>query len=340
MSSLEIKVTKAFPQIFKTWHRYVDDIFAIVNKKLADDALKLLNLQDNSIKFTAEVESENFLPFLDIKIMRNHNSIEFGIFRKTTHVDNYIKQDGYNPNSHKQAIFNSLTFRLVNIPMNSSEYNNEYQHILDTALKNGFNTDIVNKKIKKFEKQKLIRENCTLSNIKDETTFKKFTFHPKIHYKFEKTFKEVNIRLAPINRSNIKTLLKSGQMDKIPPKKNSGIYELKCKDCSKLYIGKTKRNLNIRHKEHLRNIKYKQTDKSAVAHHFWTTEHEFEDDIKLLKSVTKPKELTIWEKNFIQKNKNNLVNFDIPKENDLITTLIRPTETSTGLPANSAVDLI
>ena len=36
-------------------------------------------------------------------------------------------------------------------------------------------------------------------------------------------------------------------------------------DCDKIYIGKTKRNIHIRAKEHIRNIKFFQIDKSAVA---------------------------------------------------------------------------
>ena len=57
--------------MFKTWHRYVDDIFAIITNRLIQDALKLLNIQDNSLKFTLETEIDGQLPFLDLKIKRN-----------------------------------------------------------------------------------------------------------------------------------------------------------------------------------------------------------------------------------------------------------------------------
>ena len=43
--------------------------------------------------------------------------------------------------------------------------------------------------------------------------------------------------------------------DNISPEKKSGIYQITCKDCEKIYIGKTKRDLETRVKEHFRNIK-------------------------------------------------------------------------------------
>ena len=84
MTSIEIKITEAFPLMFKTWHRYVD-IMAIVPKKLLEDSLTLLNLQETFLNFTMETENEKQLPFLDLKLMRKENKISFGIHRKPTH---------------------------------------------------------------------------------------------------------------------------------------------------------------------------------------------------------------------------------------------------------------
>jgi GIY-YIG catalytic domain. len=49
--------------------------------------------------------------------------------------------------------------------------------------------------------------------------------------------------------------LNSNLKDNIPPEKISGIYQINCKDCEKINIGKTKRNLETRVKKHFRNIK-------------------------------------------------------------------------------------
>ena len=61
--------------------------------------------------------------------------------------------------------------------------------------------------------------------------------------------------------------------DKEPALKKSGIYKINCKQCDKVYIGQTKRNLETRTK-HFRNLRLNHTDKSAIASHFWNTGHE------------------------------------------------------------------
>ena len=78
--------------------------------------------------------------------------------------------------------------------------------------------------------------------------------------------------------------------------------------CQKSYIGKTKRNLETRVKEHFCNVKYKDIEKSAVEYHFWITQHKVEYEAKLLKQAEKPLQLTIWGKNLHPKKP------DIPDE--------------------------
>ena len=60
----------------------------------------------------------------------------------------------------------------------------------------------------------------------------------------------------------------------IPPEKKSGIYHFNCKDCEKIYIGKTIRDLETRVEEHFRNIKNGEIEKSAVATYLWKEKHE------------------------------------------------------------------
>ena len=120
MSAFVIHITSSFSWMYKSWNRYVN-IFCIVKEKHLDDSLKQLTIQDKNINFTSEIENNDYLPFLDLKIIKN-NELKFGIFRKDTHADNYTKANSYNPVTHKHAIINSLPYRLVNVPLNSVEY--------------------------------------------------------------------------------------------------------------------------------------------------------------------------------------------------------------------------
>ena len=132
--------------------------------------------------------------------------------------------------------------------------------------------------------------------------------------------------MAVSNKFNIKNLIHANTKDKDPPNKKSGIYKVNCKDCCKCYIGQTRRNIEIRMKEHRRNIKCFQIDKSAEAAHSWEYGHQIDDNIKLIKHIIFPKDLNVWEKIHIQKNKFNIMNFDIPVVNSLITKYIQTFE--------------
>ena len=52
----------------KLWHRYVDDVLAIVKRATIDSTLQHLNSQHPDIAFTMEVESNGRLPYLDATI--------------------------------------------------------------------------------------------------------------------------------------------------------------------------------------------------------------------------------------------------------------------------------
>ena len=47
------------------------------------------------------------------------------------------------------AAFNALAHRLISVPMNTEDYKEEYNIIKHIALKNGYNTEIVDKMIHK-----------------------------------------------------------------------------------------------------------------------------------------------------------------------------------------------
>ena len=49
---------------------------------------------------------------------------------------------------------------------------------------------------------------------------------------------------------------KANSKEKEFPNKKSGVYSISYKDCDKVYIGQTKRNLDTHMKEHTRNFRY------------------------------------------------------------------------------------
>ena len=55
-----------------------------------EETLTSLNAVNPKIQFTAELERENQLAFLDTCIMRTKNSLKFKVFRKPTNKEDYV----------------------------------------------------------------------------------------------------------------------------------------------------------------------------------------------------------------------------------------------------------
>ena len=100
--------------------------------------------------------------------------------------------------------------------------------------------------------------------------------------------------------------------DKISPEEKSGIYNIQCKDCSKQYIGQTRRTVKTRYKEHIGHLRKGNIEKSAVAKHCIEENHAVKE-VTLIKSVNNKTKLNAWETHFINKEKDeHLINIENP----------------------------
>ncbi len=134
-NEMEMSKSKSFPRI---WFRYVDDVFAIVNKRFITNTLEFINSKFPSIKFTHELESNNEIAFLDLKIKRNDDSsLSFSIYRKPTTTNRFITSNSHHNFQHKQAAFNCMIHRLLYIPMTRENYSTELDQIYQIADING-----------------------------------------------------------------------------------------------------------------------------------------------------------------------------------------------------------
>ena len=71
----------------------------------------------------------------------------------------------------------------------------------------------------------------------------------------KRTFNKYNIKTTFYTPTTLRSLL-SKPKDPIPKEdRNNVIYQLDCKDCEAVYVGETKRTLNIRTNEHISAVK-------------------------------------------------------------------------------------
>lgn len=310
----ELKKQGNFPRI---WCRYVDDIWVVIKKHMLRQFLHRLNsTKYQTIKFTHEEEDEGKLNFLDLTVIRGEDGFEFDIYRKPTNTGRYITSDSYHPLKHKLAAFHSMIFRALNTPMTNERRENEIQRIKQIAHINGYTELLVNDLVAAHQRKIDLREHTTLALERDDDSlyvWASFRFNAEILPKIKPILHQNFIRVSESSRTRIKDLI-GGSKDKIPVKKQSGIYSIECGDCDAEYFGQTKRSIEKRFKEHQYHTRIQDTEKSSVAKHMVDNNHTFElSNLKLIHRVDKFYELNAHESFYIHKNKNNR---NLMNEND------------------------
>ena len=105
------------------WHRYVDDTFVLVQPGSdVADLLTILNRFHPSIKFTYEVDANDSLRFLDVRVTCSPegHTFEKTIYRKPTFTGLMINWNSFVPLQYKKASIDSMVRRalhLLNLPV-------------------------------------------------------------------------------------------------------------------------------------------------------------------------------------------------------------------------------
>lgn len=208
-----------FPRI---WHRYVDDVFAVIKKSQLENIIEKLNQKYAKIQFTHEIELDNKLPFLDITVIRNGNIFEFDIFRKTTSTDRFITSDSFHCVQQKSAAFNSMCYRMYNIPLTSERFSQEKENILRIAKINGYTSEFITRIFNKYERKRKLRSVTSLQVIKEPKKRVKLTYFPKLSNKLSNLFKSKNCDIITSSQYQIKSFLFNNK-DKVNSLHKSGI---------------------------------------------------------------------------------------------------------------------
>lgn len=297
----------------RVWVRYVDDIFVVIKKSEAKKLKEILNsyAEYPTIKFTMEEEINGSLPFLDVLVTRKNNKLDFSIYRKPTSTDRFITRDSYCPRSTKLAAFNSMVYRLCNLPLSIVNYMKELNTIKRIANVNGYTADeideLVNKHSRKIQKQ----SSSTLFSQQqsDQTSRVPFKFNHTITNYMKPIMKKHKLEMVCSSQNKLKDTL-GNPKDKLDEHQKSGVYKILCSECQKIYIGQTRRNILQRFKEHCSHIKFNRPTKSSVAEHSLAETHfnMTKDNLKLITQTRMIRRLDAIESMHIHKNKNHLMN--------------------------------
>ena len=136
------------PVIYK---RYVDDTFLLFRSKDRIEKFRCyLNCQHPNIKFTSEIEENNSISFLDIKITRVNNSFSTSIYRKVIFSGVFTNFESFIPVSYKSNSIFTLLFRVFKLYFNFELFHQEILNLKDIFKRNGYPCNFIDVCIKRF----------------------------------------------------------------------------------------------------------------------------------------------------------------------------------------------
>ena len=251
------------------WVRYVDDVWAIMDKEA--DHLGLLNeinALSPTIKFTCEMEKDGELPFLDCLVRNSEGMYHFDIHRKPTDAGMHLHSFSNHQNQVKKSVLFSLFLRAYRI-CDRDLLSNEISKLYEIFKKLGYSHHFI-KKVHGDVKRKHYIRNSNQSVNEQRQLAPNHIVLPLNSYteKYVKpvlTSRECSVHFKASNTIKRKLVSNRPKIENL--NEAPGVYIVPCSMCSKSYIGETGRSFKVRLKEHQSHVKYGRDDKSAVAQH-------------------------------------------------------------------------
>ena len=127
----------------KVWERFVDDVYSVLKRTHLENFFHHINNLYQNIKFTMEEESNGELAFLDTLLKWNNGEISVLVYRKPTHIDQYLHYSSHHQTSCKENVVSSLFNRACSMITNKDDLHKENARIKQVLKENGYQKILV-----------------------------------------------------------------------------------------------------------------------------------------------------------------------------------------------------
>ena len=285
--------------------RYIDDIFAVFNKKTHVSFLNFINNVHTNLKFTSEIANKS-ISFLDCWIDITDNNVTCSIYRKPTYTNLILSYFASCPFSWKKGLIYCLLHRAYTLSSSWELINTEISNLKNIFSLNGYPLNLFYNCVNSFLNKRFPDNHSSSSPIihtppnivfsipfvgKHSVTFKRTILKLCRQYfksvTFDCTFSSFKVSNYFVLKPCVPKLLSSGV-----------VYKFSCQlnpDVS--YIGKTKRHLSRRIHEH-------KFQNSAIQDHLLsclTCCNNLDDNFIILQSTNNLNILSVMEAMCIKK---------------------------------------
>lgn len=313
--------------------KYVDDLLLILEECEIEIFLNALNGFHSNIRFTYELETDNKIRFLDI-LIRHENGILRTMWTKNEKSSQRLLNFTSNHPKHvMRNVLNNYIFKAINVTdlkyltcVKKSIFEIFESNLYPASLINKFwhsNYHRIHKNVNSICNNEDVASSDTVNqeNVCSNVKFFSYTYIKGLSEQLNRVFKEYDtydINLA-YRMSNKMNMLYTPLKDIVLTNQQSDVvYEIKCEQCSKVYIGETSQKLHKRLYQHgydCRNTSGKEPN-TALAQHSKALKHTFDfDNARILHKEKNSSKRKIFEAMHIAQNIENSVNFKTDTKN-------------------------
>ena len=244
------------------YHRYVDDTFMVFkDESHVDRFFGYLNARHPNINFTKELETNNTLNFLDVKVEKtetnDNTKFIFSIFRKGTFTGLGLNFHSYTYLNFKINNIRTLIHRAFTLCSTWKCFHEEIRFLINYFKINGYPENIVFKIINRFLNHKIKPKQQSVSAQKMEF-YCKLPFlnnaacsfiKKELGHLFYNAYPHIDFKFLFVNNFSFQGLL--SHKEKLPTELISGlVYLYECDACSATYIGQSTKCLKTRVGQH------------------------------------------------------------------------------------------
>jgi hypothetical protein len=252
----------------RLWLRYVDDTFVVIERNMKEQFLDIINDVFPDIKFTMEEEADNKIAFLDVMIERKSDGdLETSVYRKATTTTQMLHFKSNHPVAHKRSCVNTLFRRADTHCSTAGSKIEEINYLYRLFYSNGYTRSFINKCRRK--------RNQVNAASETEPIRRSLPFITDVSHATSRILRPYGIEIAHRPSSTLRTRIMQPKDKLRDEEKSSIIYDIKCNDCPKHYVGESSKKLKTRIHEHELCVRRKDV-LSLVAQHTLENNHTFD----------------------------------------------------------------
>ena len=190
------------------YRRYVDDIFVLFSSE--DHVEKFRNYLSNrhkNINFSKELEKQNALAFLDVKIMRENDKFVSSVYRKPTFSGVFTNFKSFIPTVYKFSLIPSLLFRCFHLCSDFEKFHHEVDNLKCILRKNNYPQYFIDNCIRKFL-DKIFQPKPIKHNVPKKEILLVLPFLGKISLQIRTKISRIIDRKLP--HCNVRIVFRSG----------------------------------------------------------------------------------------------------------------------------------